>query len=431
MRHVWSLLLALCFAPPTLAAEPFARVSMEDADDIVPGQQVHVSVEVFVPDFFTSPPQYPLFELNDALVTLSSDRAQNLVQTVDGVQYSGIRRGYTVVPQKSGKFSLPVIDVEAGYPKDGNPVKAAVRVTLPSFEVEASAASQLAGAFAARDLTISQTFDPDPATLKAGDALVRTVVVFASDTQAMLIPPVDFPDPSGLVQYRKPPIIGDNVERRGIGRTVETGSTRTETVVYTTSSAGKSSIPALSYGWFDLDTRTMSTATLPAVDMVVAATTKGDGIRPTLKEQVASAGSRTRAAVAITLASLAVLIPCLAIWKFRPDLHAVFAHVRASYHNSLRHRLRVLRGLIGGAGEMDIYRGLRAWSESLGHKSLTCWAQAERNDALMEQLQILEGRLFDMSPETLDREALSRSITPPTRTRPRMLASSLPSLNPT
>lgn len=80
---------------------------------------------------------------------------------------------------------------------------------------------------------------------------------------------------------------------------------------------------------------------------------------------------------------------------------------------------------------MDIYRGLRAWSESLGHKSLTCWAQAERNDALMEQLQILEGRLFDMSPETLDREALSRSITPPKRTKARMRKSSLPRLNPT
>lgn len=429
MRLIW-IILCLLSCGPTFAAEPFARVLIEDAVGIVPGQQVHVFVEVFVPDFFTSPPQYPLFELPDALVTLSSDRAQNLVQTADGVQYSGIRRGYTVVPQKAGSFSLPAIDIEVGFSLNGAAVKADVSVALPSFEV-APFANEQAGSFTARDLSISQSFDPDPATLKAGEALVRTVVVFASDTQAMLIPPVDFPDPVGIVQYRKPPVLGDNVDRRGIGRTVETGSTRTETVVYTTSKAGQFIIPPLSYRWFDLDGKTVSTAVLPAVNVMVAETRAGERIRPNLEEQVPTTGSSTHWWLAITLACAAGIVTVgISMWKLQPNLRAAVNRLQASIRKSPRYRLRALRTVINGASEMEIYCALQACSEGLGHKSLAAWAEAERNRGLSEQLLILESRLFGMSSEKLNREALSRTITLPKRKRTQTQESALPQLNP-
>ncbi|CDM58769.1 MULTISPECIES: hypothetical protein [Rhizobium] len=43
--------------------------------------------------------------------------------------------------------------------------------------------------FAVRGVTITQSFDRDRANLKASEAPVRTVVVFAGNTQAMMIPP--------------------------------------------------------------------------------------------------------------------------------------------------------------------------------------------------------------------------------------------------
>ncbi|MGO8655503.1 hypothetical protein ACC771_07305, partial [Rhizobium ruizarguesonis] len=116
-----------------------------------------------------------------------------------------------------------------------------------------AAPNQAASPFAARNLTVSQSFDGSPADLKAGDAVVRTIVIFAEDTQAMLIPPVDLGRAAGVAQYVKPPSLTDRVEQRGIGRSVETGSTRTETVVYTASAAGSFQAPAVSYQWFDLD----------------------------------------------------------------------------------------------------------------------------------------------------------------------------------
>jgi hypothetical protein len=88
----WLPLLASLLTSPSYAAGPFARASIEATEGIVPGQQIRLIVEVFAPDFFTAPPEFPLFDIPNALVTFSADRAQNMVQTIDGQQYSGIRK---------------------------------------------------------------------------------------------------------------------------------------------------------------------------------------------------------------------------------------------------------------------------------------------------------------------------------------------------
>ena len=126
MRKVIALLLALS-ALPAIAAEPFARSAIEKTDTIVPGQQLRLTVDVFAPCFFTSPPDLPLFEMEDALVTLPEERAQNLVETIDGVQYAGIRRQYAIVPERAGSFSIPPISINFAYSADGAPTRGTVK----------------------------------------------------------------------------------------------------------------------------------------------------------------------------------------------------------------------------------------------------------------------------------------------------------------
>ena len=101
----------------------FARASVDATDGIVPGQQLRVIVEVFAPDFFTAPPEFPLFDIPNALVTFSADRAQNMVQTIDGQQYSGIRKVYAVVPEQAGTITVPSIEIPLGWSMDGKPTK--------------------------------------------------------------------------------------------------------------------------------------------------------------------------------------------------------------------------------------------------------------------------------------------------------------------
>ncbi|MDE1997137.1 MAG: BatD family protein, partial [Rhizobiaceae bacterium] len=175
------LVLLLLAASPSFAAEPFARATIDDKGVIVPGQQVHMTVVVFAPDFFTSPPQFPLFDIPNAVVTLPDERAQNSLQTVDGTQYSGISRTYAIVPQASGTFALPPITIELGYSDNGKPVKGKAQLPSISFTVgQASGDNAASPVFAARGLVLTQAFDSDPGKLRAGDAIVRTITVFAT-----------------------------------------------------------------------------------------------------------------------------------------------------------------------------------------------------------------------------------------------------------
>ncbi|MGZ2426187.1 BatD family protein [Rhizobium laguerreae] len=426
-----AVLIGLLACGPGLAAEPFGRASIEDSQGIVPGQQVHVVVDVFAPEFFTSPPQFPLFDMPDALVTLSTDRAQNLVETIDSVQYSGIRRSYAVVPEKAGSFPLPVVEIDLGYSVDGTPAKGMVKVTLPSFEVGASS-HQSATRFAARGLTMTQSFDRDPASLQTGDALVRTIVVFAEDTQAMLIPPVEVGTTTSVVtRYDKPAALADGVEQRGIGRSVETGSTRTETVVYTASSAGRFSLPAISYPWFDVDGHVLSAATLPAADLVVAQAAATERIQPELQADVNASASRAWRCwfVVILLCAIDFAVAAFA-WRRLPAIRTWMTRVRTRRRNSPRRRLGRIRTIIGVGDDLAIYRALQDWSRNLGYRTPSEWVEAQACPRLSTQVAILERRLFRSRDMQVDRAALASAITLPTPDR-RPPRRALPDLNPT
>ncbi|WP_439626714.1 hypothetical protein [Shinella sp.] len=256
----FTLALWLIMGSTGFAAEPFARAGIENTGRIVPGQQVRIHVDVFVPDFFTSPPQFPLFDLPDAIVTLPESRALNMVETINGVQYAGIRRTYAVVPMSSGNFTLPPAAITLGYSQNGKPVSG--QTTLPAMQftvTEPSGGATAALTFAARGLTITQSFDRDPSTLKVGDALVRTITVFAEETQAMLIPAVPVTTVAGMKQYPKSPKIADGVEAED--RT--TGSTRPETTTFIAEVVGTTEIPAVSYPWFDVEAQANAVAVLP------------------------------------------------------------------------------------------------------------------------------------------------------------------------
>ncbi|MBY3447838.1 BatD family protein [Rhizobium laguerreae] len=424
------LLIGLLTSTYVFAAEPFGRASIEGAEGIVPGQQVHVVVDVFAPDFFTSPPQFPLFDIPDALVTLSIDRAQNLVQSIDGTQYVGIRKSYAVVPEKAGSFQLPVVEIDLSYSSNGSSTKAIVKVALPSFDVDASS-HQSATPFAARGLTITQSFDRDAASLKAGDALVRTVVVFAEDTQAMLIPPVAFGTTAGVARYEKPPVLADGVEQRGIGRSVETGSTRTQTVVYTVSGAGRFRLPAISYPWFDMDGRALSAATLPATDVVVAQAAVTERIHPELQGDVTAPASRTWRGwyVVLLLCAIDLTVAAFAWWRL-PAIRTWATRLRERRRNSPRRRLGRLRTIIRVGDDLAVYRGLQDWSRNLGYRTVSEWVEAQACPRLSAQIAIFERRLFRSRDMQLDRAALASAITLPTPDqRPPIRA--LPDLNPT
>lgn len=427
MRLPITLAVLLAAARIALGAEPFAQASVDGKGDFVPGQQVHVLVDIFVPDFFISPPQYPLFEVPNAVVTLPDERAQNLIRTVDGVQYSGIRRRYAVIPEAPGTFTLPEIRIPLGYSQDGHPVKFDLKVPPVTFMVAAvSGGAAQVPAFAARGLQLNQSFDRDPAKLTAGDALVRTITVFAEDTQAMLISPVDIKAASGLRQYENPPRLDDNAHHENA-----TGSSRTQTVVYTAAKAGSFNIPAVTYIWFDIDAHKSRFSSLPELQATVSVKLPSQQvITPQIREDVRSPAARHGLWLAPALVGVAIAAIVLLIWLKRPMI-AWIEKTKNRRSRSLRNDLKRLRRTIHEGEDIEIYAGLSQWAVRLGYRSIAAWVSTEESHQLAAQVETLELRLFRGGVAEIDRKRLSALIDiRPARERGHK-ASRLPELNPT
>ncbi len=421
-------IIALFMLVPQMAfgAEPFARSTVETQGNTVPGQQIHILVEVFAPDFFTSPPQFPLFDLPDALVTIPDERAQNTVQTIDGVEYAGIRRTYAVVPEKPGTYTLPSITIELGYSVDGKPTKGSAVTNGVSFNVSAGTEDEHGIAFAAKGLTLTQSFDRDPASLKKGDALVRTIVIFAEDTQAMMIPALDIGAADGLTQYVKPPQIEDDVQVERLH-----GSSRTEKIVYTAGELGSFVIPDVSYHWFDLDTRAQQTASLSAVEVTVAtALPTSDRIAPELNNiELKSTVWARSTALAIGGVGLLVLI----IWLLSRKDNRLFDPVLnwlKQYKSSRIVRLHRLRSIIISGDDRSIYLALQDWSRSLNHRSLAEWLDSQQSLQLRTEVTALERRLFRSDDVEVNRKSLATLVGMQVRREKRPRKSRLPELNP-
>lgn len=421
MRLAFACLFAMMINP-AFAAEPFTRISINAGGTIVPGQQIRLTVDVFAPGFFTSPPDLPLFDIPNALVTLPEERAQNLVETVDGVQYSGIRRRYAIVPEKPGAFSVPPIKIDFTYTADGKPLKASVSTSSTTFEV--ATANNSGRLFSARDVEITQSFDRDPATLGSGDVLVRTIVVTAKDTQAMLIPPVDIGAPSGVKQYLKPPRLEDEIS---VGRG-ETESRRTETVSYTTAAEGEFILPPIRYPWVDLETSTETTADLPAVTLSVAAAAARGGITPELQSVQPSPFEQRRVVMGWVLLALATLA---AAWWARglPGIALErLVYLRGEIETSRWYRLRILRRTILTAPPEMVYSALHDWSAQEGFRTLG--GRISDYPDLAKEVEALERMLYSGGHDTFDRRRTARALVLGSGRQTPRNVSVLPELNP-
>lgn len=361
MRRLLALLALLtAFAAPLPAAsqeqspgQPQVRVHIPEGEHIA-GQPIDMDVDVLVPNFFMAPPQFPVIDIPGAIVTLSDERAVNFNDTVDGVAYSGIRRTYRVVPQQAGSFALPPARIPFGYaatPGTSTPGS----VTLPPLRFTATApagAETGSGLVPTAPLTITQTVDPDPATLKAGDSLTRTVTILAPGLPAMAIPPPDFTVPAGAKLYPHDPVLSD---AGGNGR-------RVDRVIYVFPQAGAYALPEITVDWYDSAARKAETARAPALTVQVAVAAPATTAIPPETPPAARAASldwrkfaTVAAAAVVLLAGVLLLIRALrCIQRFLDEKRQARAESEPAYFHRALAACR-------SNDPVAAYRALDAW----------------------------------------------------------------------
>ncbi|MBP1886852.1 BatD family protein [Sinorhizobium mexicanum] len=265
------VLLAYWLVPASLAsaADPFARATLATKGTLYTGQEVHIDVDVFVPNYFMTPPRFPLFDLSGAVVTIPDGSGVNLNETVNGESVSGIRKSYVVTPQTAGDYTLPPAEIPFGYAAVPGRLTEG-KVTLPplKFTVEAAPGTAEGGAgVTAVKVTVDQALDRDASGLHAGDALVRTITVRAEGLDAMMIPEPNFGSPAGARVYVQDPALSE--ERTPRGEPV--AGVRKDAATYVFAQAGSYRLPAIDIEWFDPQTRNIEQAEAPMVAVTVAA----------------------------------------------------------------------------------------------------------------------------------------------------------------
>lgn len=399
------LLLLLASTTGLRAAEPLVRVEILTKPPIVPGQQVQIQVDVLAPNFFLSPPKFPLFDLPNAVVTLPDERAVNLVETINGESYAGIRRSYVVTPQTAGDFALPPAVITFTFAAVPGQPGVQGSVALPSEKFTVAGAPAGGGA-TAQQVTVTQTLDRDPKSLKAGDTLVRSITVTAQGMQAMMIPVPDFTAPEGVRLYPHDPVLTDKLDQAQ--GTI--GGTRVDRVTYGFEKAGSYTLPAIGISWYDPKTQKNEVAEAPEVTVTVAqaagftpAIKPPEVVEPAPREPVDLRLLAWGAAGLALLAFLAWLVPRL--WR---SFSARREARRLRYEQSEAFSFRQFETACRGDDSGAVYEALQSWAGRAKVAPLRDWL---KGDAVLADYERLEARLFAGASGAVDVNKLLGGIT--------------------
>lgn len=269
MRRIVAMLcvwLACSFAWADDAPRTMLRAHLEPSGPVVAGSAVKLVVDALTTTWFTAAPDWPLFEIRDAFVTLPDDNALNLNETIDGVRWFGVSRVYRIVPRASGAFDVPSFSITLHPGGMDTPVALQTpplgfTATLPP------GAEGMASFFPAPKVTATQRIEPGDGALEVGGTVTRIVTQRADATESMLIAPVPFGEIEGLRRYPKPPATRNiSDDRTGL-----VAGERTDTVTYVVNRRGRYELPPIDIEWWNTAAHRRETIHLPAVHFTARA----------------------------------------------------------------------------------------------------------------------------------------------------------------
>lgn len=403
MMRIWlaiiSLVMTLCLAHA--AGEPLARIVVRTKQPVLVGQQVQVDVQVLAPNFFISAPQFPIFDMPGAIVTMPDETGTNFNETIDGISFAGIQKTYVITPRAAGDLTFPPASIAFQY-ADGSGKAADGTVTLPPVKIVVKlpeGADGAGGILPVAHIAITQSLDRETTGLKTGDALVRTVTITAEGMQAMMIPPPAFDAPEGVRIYRKDPILSDGVPSREGFK----GGQRTEHLTYVFEKPGTYTLPAVKLNWLDPETNKAETAEASEIRLAIAAA-------PSFKPEIApdlppaeEAVPATRNWRPILTALGVVLVLTFAIYAFQgwlwPRFRAWLDAVRQARRESEPVYFRKVESAFAGRDNSAAYRALDAWTRRSGFRSIRAWALDTKDPQLQASLQDFQKAIFGGASE--------------------------------
>lgn len=194
----------------------------------------------------------------------------NTTVTRDGHRYQVIERRYALVPQRSGTFEIPPESFVGAVrlTQDGAVRRRNLRLTSDghAIEVRPQPAEWPADApwLPARNLELSDAFEPAPPRFRQGEPLGRIVTMQAEGLAASSLPELDFGQARGVRHYRESPMLDE--DRRG----EHLLATRVQRATLVAQVVDFIELPEISVLWWDLDSDSVRRAVIPARRFPVA-----------------------------------------------------------------------------------------------------------------------------------------------------------------
>jgi hypothetical protein len=290
---------------------------MDTKDVIYVGQNITLAVELLAPGYFDSSPSFDLPDAQGLLLMPPVGRPVVSSEQIDGVSFTVQRHEIAVLSERAGVVTVPSLTVRFRYkkmPLDKESVPATVKTEPVKFTVTLPpGAEKLGHLISARNLQVTETWNPDPATAKpkAGDAFTRTITFTAPDVPGMMFPPFPAGSMDGIRTYAKEPEVNDQTDRGDL-----TGQRR-DTTTYALQRAGAFTIPAVRFTWWDLDAKELRTVDFPERKIQVAP----NPALPTEQKAAATAVPSKRPGWK-TMAGIAALLLALLFLATRPKVRS-------------------------------------------------------------------------------------------------------------
>ncbi|MEM1142899.1 MAG: hypothetical protein AAGI88_09965, partial [Pseudomonadota bacterium] len=238
---------------------PFVETSIEP-DQVMVGEAATLSLALYVPTWFPSPPDFPSFELPNAITRVPANSARPTSKRIGRETWSGITRKYTIYPMLPGDYRLDQQTIKLTFANPGkDPREAVIQTDEISFRAAVPEPAQgLTPYLAGTRLVLERSIDGDSNrgldALEIGDALSLTYTVELDGMPALFLPELLKPSKTpGISAYP------------GIPRTSEEGamSRRIETITYIVNAGGTYVLPGAVLSWWNTASQTIEQATVP------------------------------------------------------------------------------------------------------------------------------------------------------------------------
>ncbi|MCG3169573.1 MAG: hypothetical protein CALGDGBN_01093 [Pseudomonadales bacterium] len=256
---------------PHAAASGEVRLEVDtDHDELYVQQQLLLTVRVLHAVNLNRGATLEPPAIDDALVQELGENTYT--KTIAGRRFAVFERRYAVFAQRSGELLIPSLGFRASVGGAGGWFDQfgarAIRLRSPEKRLRVLPPVDAATPWLpARVLTLVETWDKDPQTLRAGDSATRTITLRARGLTAAQLPPLPSAAVDGLRFYPDQPRLEDTPQDDGV-----LGS-RSESAAVIAGRAGRFVLPPIELRWWDTQNRRFETALIPERTLEVTGAT--------------------------------------------------------------------------------------------------------------------------------------------------------------